>query len=97
MKQTTDSGFISHLLTDANEHSKKLTIIDTVIFFILMTALLVVMCIWPSLAEYCVSAIGYVVAAYVGVRSGYTIKAMIENYNKIKNKLVVEENEEDVG
>lgn len=95
MKQKTDGGFVSNLLTDANEHSKKLTIIDTGIFFLLMVALLAIMCIWPSLAKYCVSAMGYVVAAYVGVRSGYTVKAMIENYNKIKTKFAVEEDDED--
>ena len=72
------------LIAKANEHSKKLTIIDTVIYVFLMIALITVMIIWPHIAEYCVEAIGYVTTAFVAVRLGYSAKGAVENFMKIK-------------
>ena len=72
------------LIAKANEHSKKLTIIDTVIYVFLMVGLIAVMIIWPHIAEYCVEAMGYVTTAFVAVRATYGIKAGIENFAKIK-------------
>ena len=75
------------LITKANEHSKKLTIIDTVIYVFLMIALITVMIIWPHIADYCVDAMGYVTTAFVAVRLGYSAKGAIENFMKIKSNM----------
>ena len=72
------------LIAKANEHSKKLTIIDTAIYVFLMIGLITVMIIWPHIAVYCVEAMGYVTTAFVAVRATYGIKAGIENFAKIK-------------
>jgi hypothetical protein len=68
------------LIAKANEHSKKLTIIDTVIYVFLMVGLIAVMIIWPHIAEYCVEAMGYVTTAFVAVRLGYSAKGAVENF-----------------
>ena len=75
------------LITKANEHSKKLTIIDTVIYVFLMIALIAVMIIWPHIADHCVDAMGYVTTAFVAVRLGYSAKGAVENFMKIKSNI----------
>jgi hypothetical protein len=75
------------LIAKANEHSKKLTIIDTVIYVFLMVGLIAVMIIWPHIAEYCVEAMGYVTTAFVAVRLGYSAKGAVENFMKIKSNM----------
>ena len=75
------------LIAKANEHSKKLTIIDTVIYVFLMVGLIAVMIIWPHIAEHCVEAMGYVTTAFVAVRLGYSAKGAVENFMKIKSNM----------
>ena len=75
------------LIAKANEHSKKLTIIDTVIYVFLMIALITVMIICPHIADYCVDAMGYVTTAFVAVRLGYSAKGAVENFMKIKSNM----------
>ena len=65
------------LIAKANEHSKKLTIIDTVIYVFLMIALITVMIICPHIADYCVDVIGYGITAFVAVRLGYSVKGAV--------------------
>ena len=86
-QQQTNEGFLRRLITKANEHSKKLTIIDTVIYVFLMIALITVMIIWPHIADYCVDAMGYVTTAFVAVRLGYSAKGAVENFMKIKSNI----------
>ena len=86
-QQRTNEGFLRRLITKANEHSKKLTIIDTVIYVFLMIALIAVMIIWPHIADYCVDAMGYVTTAFVAVRLGYSAKGAVENFMKIKSNM----------
>ena len=86
-QQQTNEGFLRKLIAKANEHSKKLTIIDTVIYVFLMVGLITVMIIWPHIAEYCVEAMGYVTTAFVAVRLGYSAKGAVENFMKIKSNM----------
>lgn len=86
-QQQTNEGFLRKLIAKANEHSKKLTIIDTVIYVFLMIGLITVMIIWPHIAEYCVEAMGYVTTAFVAVRLGYSAKGAVENFMKIKSNM----------
>ena len=86
-QQQTNEGFLRKLIAKANEHSKKLTIIDTVIYVFLMVGLIAVMIIWPHIAEYCVEAMGYVTTAFVAVRLGYSAKGAVENFMKIKSNM----------
>ena len=94
-QQRTNEGFLRRLITKANEHSKKLTIIDTVIYVFLMVALITVMIIWPHIAEYCVDAMGYVTTAFVAVRLGYSAKGAVENFMKIKADMECKEKVEE--
>ena len=86
-QQRTNEGFLHRLITKANEHSKKLTIIDTIIYVFLMISLIAVMIIWPHIADYCVDAMGYVTTAFVAVRLGYSAKGAVENFMKIKSNM----------
>ena len=90
-QQQTNEGFLRKLIAKANEHSKKLTIIDTVIYVFLMVGLITVMIIWPHIAEYCVEAMGYVTTAFVAVRLGYSAKGAVENFMKIKSNITCKE------
>lgn len=49
-----------------------------------MVGSLIVMIIWPTLAQHCVNTIGHVTTAFIALRATYGIKAAIENYTKIK-------------
>lgn len=78
----SDAGFWKSLITKANEHSKKLTIIDTIIYIILMFGLITVMIIRSDIAENCVNAMGHTTTAFIAVRATYGVKAGLENYRK---------------
>ena len=65
------------------EFSKKLTIVDIVLWGIVTLLLLIVMLIRPELATYCNNIFTTTTAAYVSLRIGYTAKAGVENYKKI--------------
>lgn len=65
-----------------------------------MVGLIMVMTIWPHVAEYCVDAMGYVTTAFVAVRLGYSAKGAVENFMKIKSNIMTkkaEEQEETLG
>lgn len=78
----SDAGFWKTFIIKANEHSKKLTIIDTIIYVVLMIGLLIVMIIRSDIAENCVNAMGHTTTAFVAVRATYGVKAGLENYRK---------------
>lgn len=78
----SDAGFWKGLITKANEHSKKLTIIDTIVYVILMIGLITVMIIRLDIAENCVDAMGHTTTAFIAVRATYGVKAGLENYRK---------------
>lgn len=67
------------------ETSKLLAFVDTITWFFLALALLGVMLAQPPLAAYCQQIFGLLTAGYVSLRLGYTAKAGVENYNKIRN------------
>lgn len=75
------------LIRGAAEFSKKLTIIDIVVYVVLLVGCLTVLIIKPELAEFLVEIIAYITTAYVALRGSYTIKAAIENFTKIKNSV----------
>lgn len=100
-QQQNNEGFIRSLVSSANEHSKRLTIIDTVIYVFLMVVLLVLIVIEPGLAPSMVEIISYVSTAYVALRATYGLKAGLENYQKlrstfgdIKNGIAADDDEE---
>lgn len=65
-----------------------------------MVSLIIVMTIWPHVAEYCVDAMGYVTTAFVAVRLGYSAKGAVENFMKIKSNIMAKktvEEEETLG
>ena len=66
------------------EWSKQLTIVDIGAWAIITLLLLIVMFVDPTLAQYCVNIFTTATAAYVSLRLGYTAKAGVENYVKIK-------------
>lgn len=92
-RQQSNDNFIKKLITKANEHSKKLTIVDTIIYFVLTILSLATMIIWPQLAEYCVAAISCVATTFVAVRLGYSAKSAIENFKKISAEMKLKEKE----
>lgn len=78
-------SFFKDLITKSSEHSKKLTIIDTIIYVVLMVVILVLMAIRIELCLYLKDIIGYITTAYVALRATYGTKAAVENYQKLKN------------
>lgn len=52
-----------------------------------MVGLIVVMIIWPEIAEFCVDAMLYVTTAHVSLRLGYSVKGIFENTAKIKQSV----------
>ena len=78
-------NFLQAFITNANEHSKKLTVIDTAIYCILMMAALTV--IFPHLADNLQAIVGYLTTAFVALRGLYSGKAALENYSRIKNAM----------
>lgn len=81
----TKHSFFKDLIAKSSEHSKKLTIIDTIIYVVLMVVILVLMAIRIELCLYLKDIIGYITTAYVALRATYGTKAAVENYQKLKN------------
>lgn len=77
-----DAGFWKTFITKANEHSKKLTIIDTIVYVVLMLGLITVMIIRSDIAENCVDAMGHTTTAFIAVRATYGVKSGLENWRK---------------
>lgn len=67
--------------------SKRLTVVDTVSWTLMVLLLIVAILLVPSAATYCVNLATTITAAYVSLRLGYTGKAAIENYKKINNTM----------
>ena len=65
------------------EFSKKLTIIDIIVYLILSIALLIILLLRPELGTFARDIFAYLTTAYVSLRLGYTAKAGVENYKKI--------------
>ena len=82
-QQQQNNSFLKNLITKASEHSKRLTIIDTVNYIVLMVALITIMVVRSDLADFCVQAMTHVTTAHVTLRLGYSAKSAIENYQKI--------------
>lgn len=80
-------NFLQTFITNANEHSKKLTVIDTAIYCILMMAALTLTVLFPQLADNLQSIVGYITTAFVALRGLYSGKAALENYSRIKNAM----------
>ena len=80
----TKLSFFKDLIAKSSEHSKKLTIIDTIIYVILMVVILVLMALRIELCLYLKDIIGYITTAYVALRATYGTKAAVENYQKLK-------------
>lgn len=86
-----NKGFLHEFVLKANEHSKKLTVIDTAIYCMLMVIVLTITVIWPELADHMQSICGYITSAYVALRTGYGAKSAIENWKKISNTIATVE------
>lgn len=80
-------NFLQTFITNANEHSKKLTVIDTAIYCILMMAALTLTVLFPHLADNLQAIVGYITTAFVALRGLYSGKAALENYSRIKNAM----------
>ena len=81
----TKLSFFKDLIAKSSEHSKKLTIIDTIIYVILMIIILALMVARVELCLYLKDIVGYITTAHVALRATYGTKAAIENYQKLKN------------
>ena len=81
----TKLSFFKDLIAKSSEHSKKLTIIDTIIYVILMVIILTLMVVRVELCLYLKDIVGYITTAHVALRATYGTKAAIENYQKLKN------------
>lgn len=69
------------------EFSKKLAVADVVIYCVLMAALVVTMMFKNTASQLCVNAMTVISTVYTSLRLGYSAKATIENFQKIKNDL----------
>lgn len=96
-KQRSDNSFLRDLLLSAQEHSKRLTIIDTVVYLILMTILFGMVIFLPGIADQIVNMVAYTTTAYVALRASYSIKAAVENYQKLRKQFKPDLIEEDGG
>lgn len=65
------------------EFSKRLTILDIVVYVILTIIMLIILLIRPELGAFAQNIFAYMTTAYVSLRLGYTAKAGVENYKKI--------------
>jgi len=65
------------------EFSKKLTIIDIIVYLLLASAIIVTLLLRPELGTFAQNIFAYLTTAYVSLRLGYTAKAGVENYKKI--------------
>lgn len=87
MGMDNQTNFLQTFITNANEHSKKLTVIDTAIYCILMMAALTLTVLFPQLADNLQAIVGYITTAFVALRGLYSGKAALENYSRIKNAI----------
>lgn len=92
-QRTEEKKFWRDLFNRANEFSKKIALIDTFAYIILIVILLVVMWIRPDLAAYCVQIVPYLTTTVVTLRTSYTVKAGIENWKKINASISTEDTE----
>ena len=90
-----EGSFIKNLITKATEHSKKLTIIDTAIYFILMMILIIIMVVRSDISYNCVEAMKYVTTSFVALRGAYAAKGAVENYQKIKKSFTENNSQND--
>lgn len=90
MAMDNQTNFLQTFITNANEHSKKLTVIDTAIYCILMMAALTLTVLFPVLADNLQAIVGYITTAFVALRGLYSGKAALENYSRIKNAITNE-------
>ena len=65
------------------EFSKRLTLVDIVVYVVLTIVLLSILIIRPELGAFAQNIFAYLTTAYVSLRLGYTAKAGVENYKKI--------------
>ena len=65
------------------EFSKRLTVIDIIVYVLLALVLLSILIFRPELATFAQTFFAYLTTAYVSLRLGYTAKAGVENYKKI--------------
>ena len=83
------------------EFSKKLTIVDIIVYACLSLAVLAILIFRPELGTFAQNFFAYLTTAYVSLRLGYTAKAGVENYKKIAEnykaiaELATEDEEED--
>ena len=87
-------NFLRNLFLSAQEHSKRLTIIDTIVYLILMTILFGLVIFMPHIADQVVDMVGYTTTTYVALRASYSIKAAVENYQKLRKQF--KQNEEEI-
>ena len=91
----TKASFLKDFIQKAAEHSKRLTIIDIVLYVVMMLISLALLFFKPELADAITTIILYLTTAYVSVRLGYSLKSAMENVQKIKNSGTDFYNEED--
>lgn len=92
-QQSEEKHFWRDFINRANEFSKKIAIIDTFAYFVLLIGLLVIMIFRPDLAAYCIQVVPYITTTVVTLRASYSIKAGLENVNKIKASVSTMETE----
>lgn len=101
-QQQSNDNFLKAFFTSANEHSKRLTVVDTIIYVIFIAALIALTAVKVELAEPYVKIVSYLTTAYVALRATYGIKSGLENYKKISSsfneaRLGIDEDDEEDG
>ena len=82
-QQQSDKKFFRKLFTDANEFSKKLAIIDSIIYVLSFIVLIVVLLLRPDLSALMIQIFPYITTIFITLRGSYTLKSGVENYKKI--------------
>lgn len=85
---TKSTDIFYRIISQSVEFSKQLAIIDTIVYIVLMAALIIIMVLKESLASHATNAMIYITTTCVSLRLGYSFKAMGENMNKIKNSII---------
>ena len=92
------------ILWGQSEFSKKMAVFDTIYYIVLAVFCIIAAIIWPSFGAFCPELITIFTTGLVTLRLGYTAKAGLENWNKIKSNFKnssyeeeYEENYEEVG
>ena len=81
------SSFLKDLITSATEHSKRLTLIDCLTYFILMAAMITLIILIPQSSLAWTDIVLYLTTAHVSLRLGYSFKSGLENFQKIKSSV----------